>query len=195
MRKLKVSLMILPLVLALALAGCEREHINAYGTEEEEEETEQKDSDDEDNGENGGESDDPFDDPHEADDQETNRAALIVAERLNGSWSGPLDVDFYDDAGIHYTGLYTAYMDFAQYSTNTLNGTGLETDYDANGKAVQKAPFTWYVDTGEDRAIYLKFEDRDMVITPYELGDKEFSGTMKTTDGLETDHFTFTRIK
>jgi hypothetical protein len=180
------------LVLALALAGCERDHVNAYDIDEEE--IDKKEPEKEDGGNDGDENSDPYEEPNEA-KEDDGRKALIVAERLSGSWNGSLDVDFFDDAGFHYTGSYTSQMDFAQYNSNTVNGTGMETDYDAGGKMVLKAPFTWYVDTAEGNAIYMKFDYREMVVRSYSLDYTHFSGTMRTTDSLETDHFSFTRVK
>ena len=168
------------LVLALALAGCEREH-SVY--QQKEEEQEQKEA--------GSENNDPYNDPHEADDDDKVSQALIVAERLNGSWKGSLDVLYYDYYGHQHIGNYTVEFSFSQYKKNTLNGTGREKDYEA-GKLILNDPFTWYVDS-KNNTIHMKFEYREMVTVTYEIDDKYFKGTMKTTDGLEQDTFSLTR--
>ena len=87
---------LISLVLALALAGCEREHVNAYGTDPGEEDPPKEEQPAEDPG-------DPYEDPQEAGDNEQTMAALVVAERLTGSWRGQLDVEYFDQEQHKHT--------------------------------------------------------------------------------------------
>ncbi len=181
-------LTLISLVLALALAGCEREHVNAYGTDPDEEEPPKEEQPAEDPG-------DPYEDPQEGGDNEQTLAALVVAERLTGSWRGQLDVEYFDQEQRKHTDSFVCELEMAQYRHSTLNGTGWETDYDGAGKKVLREPFTWYVDTLAEHPIHLKFKYREMVIAPYELDGSHFAGTMKNVDGLETDQFSLSRVK
>ena len=89
-------LTLITLVLALALAGCEREHVNAYGTDPDEEDPPKEEQPAEDPG-------DPYEDPQEGGDNEQTLAALVVAERLTGSWRGQLDVEYFDQEQRKHT--------------------------------------------------------------------------------------------
>lgn len=70
---------------------------------------------------------------------------VTMAQTLNGTWTGTATNEYTDDDGTRRRTSFYADFTFAQYTTNSNNGTGYESDYDDNGNE-QTLRFKWYID-------------------------------------------------
>ncbi len=119
---------------------------------------------------------------------------LSMAQTLRGMWQGSLHTAYYDDNNQLVEGDYTTDIQFDQYDTNSINGRGVERDYDNNGDLVYEEAFSWYIDS-KTEDIYLLFDDskRDMVVISFHLDESNFYGTMKSEKTGEVDEFSLKR--
>lgn len=70
---------------------------------------------------------------------------VTMAQTLNGTWSGTATNEYTNDDGQRERVSFYADFTFTQYSQNSNNGTGYETDYDDSGNE-QTLRFKWYID-------------------------------------------------
>ncbi len=70
---------------------------------------------------------------------------VTMAQTLNGTWSGTATNEYTNDDGQRERVSFCADFTFTQYSQNSNNGTGYETDYDDSGNE-QTLRFKWYID-------------------------------------------------
>lgn len=107
-----------------------------------------------------------YDDPDEWYDRPYDNGSddlVAMAQMLNGSWTGELTNEYTGEDGNRYqTNMYVDFS-FIQYTANSNNGNGFETDYvpktDKYGKPLrdddgnvlydsQTLQFKWYIDPG-----------------------------------------------
>lgn len=79
---------------------------------------------------------------------------IAEAQALNGRWTGTMQYVTATDTG-DVISQFNADMTFAQYSSNLLQGSGVEIDTDDEG-ATQTLQFSWYVEAGTGN-IYIKY--------------------------------------
>ena len=171
MKRNYYTVIAMAMVMAMAFTGCERDY---YYYDEPW----------------GG---DYFVDPYTPDNSHDDGYLISMASVLRGQWQGTITTDFYDAEGNHKRQTYNTDFQFDQYTSNTINGRGRETDFTEDGKEVYRTSFTWYIDERTED-IYLKFDDeRVMVVTSFHLDDDSFYGTMQSSDGQETDEFNLKR--
>ncbi len=148
--------------------------------------------------------------PSSGDDQDF---CVNMAQTLAGQWRGELMAYEIDTAGVAVDSiLYSTDIEFKQYNSKSISGTGTQYDYeityDAEGKqhiAVEPFTrnFTWYIDPNEG-TIYLTYKEQhsDGTISDYvmtiayddlNLDDRTFTGYLWSADGAEVDDFWFNR--
>jgi hypothetical protein len=136
-----------------------------------------------------------------------------MAQTLAGQWSGELMAYELDTAGVVLDSLlYSTDIEFKQYNSKSISGTGTQYDYeittDTEGKqhiAVEPFTrnFTWYIDPNNG-TIYLTYKEQqsdgttnDYVMTiaydDLNLDDRTFTGYLWSADGAEVDDFWFDR--
>lgn len=138
---------------------------------------------------------------------------VSMAQTLAGQWRGELVAYELDTAGVVLDSLlYSTDIEFKQYNSKSISGTGTQYDYeittDAEGKqhiAVEPFTrnFTWYIDPNNG-TIYLTYKEQhsdgttnDYVMTiaydDLNLNDRTFTGYLWSADGAEVDDFWFDR--
>lgn len=100
---------------------------------------------------------------------------IAMAQTLNGSWTGTVTNEYTENGKRVQTTCYVDYS-FVQYTANSSNGNGYETDYvpatddagnpvtDDSGNIVynkQTLPFTWSIDS-RSYSISLQYTDSGM---------------------------------
>ena len=154
---------------------------------------------------------------YRGDDQHSNTDdedfCVSMAQTLAGQWRGELVAYELDTAGVVMDSLlYSTDIEFKQYNSKSISGTGTQYDYeittDAEGKlhiAVEPFTrnFTWYIDPNNG-TIYLTYKEQhsdgttnDYVMTiaydDLNLNDRTFTGYLWSADGAEVDDFWFDR--
>lgn len=154
---------------------------------------------------------------YRGDDQHSNTDdedfCVSMAQTLAGQWRGELVAYELDTAGVVLDSLlYSTDIEFKQYNSKSISGTGTQYDYeittDAEGKlhiAVEPFTrnFTWYIDPNNG-TIYLTYKEQhsdgttnDYVMTiaydDLNLNDRTFTGYLWSADGAEVDDFWFDR--
>lgn len=140
---------------------------------------------------------------------------VSMAQTLAGQWRGELMAYQIDSAGTAIDSiLYSTDIEFKQYNSKSISGTGTQYDYevyyDANGKQqTANEPFTrnftWYIDP-DNGTIYLTYKEQysdgtsaDYVMTiaydDLNLSDRTFTGYLWAADGGEVDDFLFNRYQ
>ena len=138
-----------------------------------------------------------------------------MAQTLAGQWRGELMAYEIDTAGVAVDSiLYSTDIEFKQYNSKSISGTGTQYDYevtyDDKGKQhIAEEPFTrnftWYIDPNNG-TIYLTYKEQqsdgtthDYVMTiaydDLNLDDRTFTGYLWSADGAEVDDFWFDRYK
>lgn len=138
---------------------------------------------------------------------------VSMAQTLAGQWRGELVAYEIDTAGVVLDSLlYSTDIEFKQYNSKSISGTGTQYDYeittDTEGKqhiAVEPFTrnFTWYIDPNNG-TIYLTYKEQhsdgttnDYVMTiaydDLNLNDRTFTGYLWSADGAEVDDFWFDR--
>lgn len=138
---------------------------------------------------------------------------VSMAQTLAGQWRGELVAYEIDTAGVVLDSLlYSTDIEFKQYNSKSISGTGTQYDYeittDNEGKqhiAVEPFTrnFTWYIDPN-NLLIYLTYKEQhsdgttnDYVMTiaydDLNLNDRTFTGYLWAADGAEVDDFWFDR--
>lgn len=154
---------------------------------------------------------------YRGDDQHSNTDdedfCVSMAQTLAGQWRGELVAYELDTAGVVLDSLlYSTDIEFKQYNSKSISGTGTQYDYeittDTEGKqhiAVEPFTrnFTWYIDPNNG-TIYLTYKEQhsdgttnDYVMTiaydDLNLNDRTFTGYLWSADGAEVDDFWFDR--
>ena len=117
------------------------------------------------------------------------------AQALAGSWTGKIQVEYYDKNGQYQKNLLDTDFFFKQYNDNAINGTGYEVDYSGN-KKVYDCDFRWYIDPST-RDIMIKYDDgRYLRSSNFKLDQidrfgyaNRFRGVLNGIDGSEKNTF------
>ena len=94
---------------------------------------------------------------------------VTMAQTLNGTWSGTATNEYTNDDGQRERVSFYADFTFTQYSQNSNNGTGYETDYDDSGNE-QTLRFKWYID------IYIEYVNSGYQYVLNSRGNSNTSG-------------------
>ena len=155
-----------------------------------------------------------YDDPDEWYDRPYDDGSddlVAMAQMLNGSWTGELTNEYTGEDGNRYqTNMYVDFS-FIQYTANSNNGNGFETDYvpktDKYGKPLrdddgnvlydsQTLQFKWYIDP-RTYNIYVEYASGMRYVldsrgnsqtSGFSLSNNDFSGVM---EGVNNDEFIF----
>lgn len=139
-----------------------------------------------------------------------NNMLVSMAQTLTGSWSGTAVNDYPDNSGNRMQEKVEVDFTFVQYTLDSNNGTGFETDYiptyDSNGNKTYKEEirsFKWYIDprTYDINVEYVnsKYQFRMEYPSNFFLGyDNEtgwdvFKGTMTGVNNNEYIYIDLTR--
>ena len=138
--------------------------------------------------------DGPWDDPWYDDWRNDNgydnsvSTDVAMAQTLNGSWTGTVENESYDNSGQYVKTKCYVDFSFVQYTANSNNGNGYETDYvpayddkgnpvvDDNGKQVydsQTLKFNWNFDS-RTYMLYLTYESGMRFVIDTDPQKKEF---------------------
>lgn len=137
---------------------------------------------------------------------------LAMAQTLNGVWTGQIVNEYTDDNGQRQKTRMEVDFTFTQYSGNSNNGVGTETDYvqryDDNGNPVrdnkgnivydsQTLNFKWYVDP-RTYNINIEYEGSGYRFLLDINGNSEYSGFSLSRDsfngvmeGINNDEYVF----
>jgi hypothetical protein len=99
---------------------------------------------------------------------------VTMAQTLNGTWSGSATNEYTNDDGDRERTTFDADFTFVQYSQNSSNGTGYETDYDDEGNE-QTLRFKWYIDP-RTYNIYIEYVNSGYRYVLCESGNSDTSG-------------------
>lgn len=127
---------------------------------------------------------------------------IDLAQTLNGTWTGTIINEYYDDDGVRRRSQCDADFTFVQYRSDAINGTGYETDYDTAGHT-QTLRFKWYVDyrTGNVNIEYVESGYRFLLdingnseYSGFSLTDNRFDGVMEGVNNTEYVFFQLNRV-
>lgn len=99
---------------------------------------------------------------------------VTMAQTLNGTWSGTATNEYTNDDGQRERVSFYADFTFTQYSQNSNNGTGYETDYDDSGNE-QTLRFKWYIDP-RTYNIYIEYVNSSYQYVLNSRGNSNTSG-------------------
>ena len=99
---------------------------------------------------------------------------VTMAQTLNGTWSGTATNEYTNDAGQRERISFYADFTFTQYTTNSNNGTGYETDTDDSGNE-QTLRFKWYIDP-RTYDIYIEYVNSGYQYRLNANGNSDYSG-------------------
>ncbi len=138
---------------------------------------------------------------------------VSMAQTLAGQWRGDLMAYQLDADGTAIDSiLYSTDIEFEQYNSKSISGTGTQYDYEvytdaAGNQYTANDPFTrnftWYIDPNNG-TVYLTYKETysdgttgDYVMTiaydDLNLDDRTFTGYLWAADGGEVDDFWFNR--
>lgn len=103
-----------------------------------------------------------------------NNDLVTMAQTLNGTWSGTATNEYTDDEGVRRRTSFYVDFTFTQYSVNSNNGTGYETDFDGEGKE-QTLRFKWYIDP-RTYNIYIEYVNSGYQYVLNASGNSQTSG-------------------
>lgn len=117
---------------------------------------------------------------------------IQLAQTLRGQWEGTIHTKYYDDDNRVVEGDYYTDFQFDYTNLKSLEGRGLESDYEGNELVYQEA-FSWYIDT-ESEDLILTFDGgRRMIVDNYHLDANTFTGSMYSRETGEEDDFSLKR--
>lgn len=155
-----------------------------------------------------------YDDPDEWYDRPYDDGSddlVAMAQMLNGSWTGELTNEYTGEDGNRYQANMYVDFSFIQYTANSNNGNGFETDYvpktDKYGKPLrdddgnvlydsQTLQFKWYIDP-RTYNIYVEYASGMRYVldsrgnsqtSGFSLSNNDFSGVM---EGVNNDEYVF----
>ena len=155
-----------------------------------------------------------YDDPDEWYDRPYDKGSddlIDMAQMLNGTWTGELTNEYTGDDGNRYQAKMYVDFSFIQYTANSNNGNGFETDYapktdkygkqlyDDNGNPLydsQTLQFKWYIDP-RTYNIYMEYASGMRYVldargnsqtSGFSLSINDFSGVM---EGVNNDEYVF----
>lgn len=130
---------------------------------------------------------------------------VAMAQTLAGQWRGDMRAYQLDDDGNAIDSIdYNTDIEFKQYNSRSISGTGTQWDYNPADNSLEfERPFTWNIDpqTGN---IYLLYTETNsdgttsnyrMMINYNDLNldNRTFTGYLWAEDGYEVDDFLFNR--
>lgn len=130
---------------------------------------------------------------------------IAMAQTLNGQWRGSMRAYRLNGQRQAIDSVdYSTDIEFVQYNSSAISGTGTQHDYDPyTGIKQYQRDFTWYIDpkTGDIYLTY-KSQEQDGSYSDYvmrinyddlNLNNRSFTGYLWSSDATELDDFWFDR--